>query len=313
MKVFPFLFTLFGLAHVANGQQIFDRSDFRDLSFTWNPAMTATQDYWEAFADYRRQWAGFEGSPRTASIGVSYPFVDYNMSIGGYFMHDQVQPLQNTTIGGNYAYHIDLGIFRGDRLSIGISGIINQVNIDALDFVVVDPDDVNIPIGEQSQINFNAGIGFHYVSNASSNYLNSGSYFFMGAAVNQGVPNQINLTNGEEPIRFDRVIHGNALVGGHIITDYFFIEPYVWVNYAYPGIYNGKLGVVMEIYDVAWGGLSYASNNAVAIQAGYILKGGFLDRDGALRIGIQATVNTGSIGKVRGLSYESYVAYRFQL
>ena len=295
----------------AQTQQLFQRSDFRELSFTWNPAMTATNDYWEAFAAYRRQWAGFEGSPRTAAIGISYPFLDYNMSLGGLFVQDHIQPIQNTTLGATYAYHLEIGLFNNDRLSVGLSGIMNQFSVDALELQVIDPDDVNIPIGEKTTFNFNAGAGFYYVSNDNIRGLEN--YFFVGAAANQAFANDLRFDNKDGQVNFKRSIHANATIGGHFVSDYFFIEPYLWANYAYPNIFNVSAGVIMEIYDTAWGGLSYNTNESASFQAGYIVKDWFLQQNNTIRIGGLVTINTGSLGQPRGLTYEFYLAYRFEI
>jgi len=99
-----FGFALFLLPLGANAQQLPDRSPFTDISFVWNPAMTAVWDYWELAANYRQQWVGFEDAPLTASLAVQYPFPKFNTSIGGFFFHDETRPLQSNVVGFNYAY-----------------------------------------------------------------------------------------------------------------------------------------------------------------------------------------------------------------
>ena len=309
-KLILILVGIFGMK-IAQSQQIFQTSEFRDINFSWNPAMTATADYGEVYAAYRREWAGFEGAPQTTSVGASYPFLDHNMSVGGFFTIDRIQPVQNITIGGTYAYHLKLGIRNNDRLSLGLMGTINQFSMNAVDIRVVDPDDVNIPIGERTTFNFNGGAGFYYVSHDNINSLNS--YFFVGAAVNQALPVDVFIENREGVVNFKRAIHGNATVGGRVIADYYFIEPYLWLNHAYPNVFNLNLGVNMEFYEIAWGGLAYNTNKSVAFQAGYILKDWVLQQHMSLRIGGLARVNTGTSGQARGMTYEFYFGYRVDL
>ena len=61
-----------------------------------------------------------------------------------------------------------------------------------------------------------------------------------------------------------------------------------------------------------WIGLNYATSQTLAFQGGVIVQNNFT-RDGTMRIGTAATYNIGQFGKVRGLGFEFYAAYRFEL
>ncbi len=313
MKLIFTVITIFGCVLFARAQQVPDRNYFRGMSFIWNPAMTGDGQYWETFANYRRQWLGFEGAPRTSSIGIHYPFVDFNMGLGGFFIHDYTAPIRNTTVGGTYSYQFELGLFKNDRLALGIMGFASQFLIDAVEIDVVDPDDVLIPVGESAQFTFNAGGGFYYVSHSNNNSRYDRSYFFFGAAANQALPSDLIFSDSDEPTNYKRSIHANATLGGRIINDEFFIEPYIWVNYAAPNIFNTNVGFNAEVYSTLWGGLNYSTNETFSIQAGYIIADGLLTDESTLRIGTIATLSLGTLGKPRGISYEFILAYRFDL
>ena len=296
-------------------QQLPDRSYFREMSFVWNPAMTGETQHWEAFAAYREQWSGFEGNPRTVSVGTHIPILDYNMGVGGYITQDYVQPVSSTNIGLTYAYQLEVGLFGEDVLSIGLLGSFSQLGVEASEIVINDGGDALVPTGDRSAFSFNAGFGLYYVShsNAYSQSFSDESYFFIGLAVNQLIPSNLTLSEGTVTDNYKRAIHANAIIGGRILTsDAFFVEPYLWMNYAEGNVFNMNFGVTGELVDVVWGGLSYSTTQSATLQAGYIYTAG-LPRYNSIRIGSAATINSADVTRPRGLSYEFYLAYRYLL
>jgi hypothetical protein len=103
-------------------QQLPERSPFGETGFLWNPAMTAPWTYYEIDAGFRQEWLGFEDAPQTAYLGIQYPFEKENMSLGGYFMHDAVNPVKTNTFALTYAYKLEPGFKRYDQLSDRFNG-----------------------------------------------------------------------------------------------------------------------------------------------------------------------------------------------
>lgn len=294
----------------AFGQQIADRSPFSETSFIWNPAMTAVWDYWEFSINYRQQWVGFNDAPRTISIGMQYPFVDNNMSMGGFVVNDKIRPLQSNTFGFTYTYKFGLGISDNDQLSLGILASLNHYLFNATDFEIKDLDDNLVPIGESAKFTPNVGFGFFYTTYGKDAYRKN--FFFLGAAANQILQGSLIFEQTSGDGNFKRVLHGNALLGARFINDGVYIQPSVWVNYAYQNLVDINLNIKMEVPDSFWAGLNYSTNQTVALQLGYIVSDGFA-KDGTMRIGVLGSYNIGSFGQFRGLGYEFYVAYRFEV
>lgn len=294
-------------------QQLPDRSAFSEMAFVWNPAMTAAYNYWEVSANYRQQWLGFDNAPRTAVIAAQYPFEKENMSIGGYFMHDRIQPLTTSTIALTYAYKFKLGLGDNDRAVLGASVNAAQYFVDALEIVVNDPDDNLVPLGESSDMNFNAGLGFFYTSYAGTRRrsYDSENAFFFGAAVNQLFPSDLVIKDGNRFANWQRAIHGNALIGARLVNDRFFIEPSAWVNYSTQNNLNVNVNIKMEMRESFWTALTYCTNQTIALQVGVITIGGFAKGD-FFRIGALGSYNVGDFGKYRGVGFECNVAYRFE-
>ena len=272
--------------------------------------MTAPWDYWEVGIDYRQQWLGFKDAPRTALVDIQYPFLDYNNSLGGFFMQDNVKPLKMSMFGLTYAYKIKFGRRRPPQLSIGASATLTQHFLDALEVVVNDQGDEFIPTGEINKITYNAGLGIFYTSYAKDDW--DRHFFYFGLAANQLLPSKLVFDEFGGVTNLKREIHANAVVGARFINEDIFIEPTAWVNYASVNVLNAHLSVKMEKHESFWAGLTYTTNHTIAIQAGWITVKGFA-KDGSLRIGTMGSFNIGSFGQFRGLGYEAYVAYRFEL
>lgn len=291
------------------GQQLADHSPFFDAGFLWNPAMTAAWDFWELGVNYRQQWTGFEGAPRTASVSVQYPFLDDNMSLGGFFMNDEVEPLTMNNIGLSYAYKLELGPRNTHQLSIGMSAVLTQFFVDGLDLVVNDEGDPLLPDGENSKISPNVSFGLFYTSYAGDEFKES--FAFGGLAFNQLLPNNLRLDEFGSQANLKRAMHGNATFGARIIEGDLFVQPSLWVNYSMVNILNGTFAVLVEKEDAFWAGINLSTNKTVGIQAGMIVNDEFT-KDGSLRIGLMSSFNIGTFGKFRGMGYEAYIAYRFE-
>ncbi len=292
-----------------HGQQLADHSPFFDAGFIWNPAMTAAWDYWELGMNYRQQWTGFEGAPRTASISIQYPFLDENMSMGGYFMNDEVSPITMNNIGLTYAYKMAFGARGTHQLSIGLQATISQLYADGLELVINDEGDPLLPDGENNKISPNAGLGLFYTSVSKDEFEES--FVFAGLAATQVLPTNLLLDQFGSEANLKRAMHGNATFGARIVEGDLFVQPSMWVNYSSGNVLNGTFAVLVEQRDAFWGGINLSTNKTVGIQAGMIVNDEFT-KDGNLRIGMLGSFNIGNFGKFRGLGYEAYIAYRFE-
>ncbi len=89
---------------------------FNPLSI--NPAYAGTKDIKSFMAIYRHQWAGYDGAPRTASLGFHSSFKEKN-GAGFYLENDRIGVHNRLTVMLNYAYRIPLG---PGKLSMGLQG-----------------------------------------------------------------------------------------------------------------------------------------------------------------------------------------------
>jgi type IX secretion system PorP/SprF family membrane protein len=114
---------------------------------TINPAYTGLNNNLNMSISYRKQWAGFEGSPTTANISAHSSFKNDRMGIGAIFVSDRIGSNKNTEAHLTYSYKIKAG---NSTFSFGLqAGFINFTsnNAELNPFDPMDPafaNDVNV-------------------------------------------------------------------------------------------------------------------------------------------------------------------------
>jgi type IX secretion system PorP/SprF family membrane protein len=88
-----------------------------------NPAYSGLNNHFTASASYRKQWAGFDGSPTTFNVNGHTSLLDNRMGAGLMVVKDQVGANSNTEVHATYAYKLDL---KNKYLSFGLqAGVVN--------------------------------------------------------------------------------------------------------------------------------------------------------------------------------------------
>ena len=101
-----------------------------------NPAYAGTRGGLSMTTQYRQQWAGLDGAPQTVNFTSNGPLKYERMALGLTFISDQIGPLSEQTLAGDFAYQIPLGQYTS--LSFGIKGGLNLLNIDYSKLTVYD-------------------------------------------------------------------------------------------------------------------------------------------------------------------------------
>ncbi|MBL7888343.1 MAG: PorP/SprF family type IX secretion system membrane protein [Bacteroidia bacterium] len=119
MKKIVIFILLFHLAFAVIGQQMPYYTQNKSNAFMINPAIAGTKRLVDARMNYRMQWVGYEGAPRTYSLGIHSRFYKGKMGAGMYLMQDNVGPAKQMNLGAAYAFHIR---FPDVELSAGLAG-----------------------------------------------------------------------------------------------------------------------------------------------------------------------------------------------
>lgn len=142
MKKILFTFLLTGsFLHYCFAQQLPFYTQHNSNSFMINPGSTGVKRLLDARLNYRQQWAGYEGAPRTLSFGINSRLVKGKMGAGFSLLKDESGPIRKLSFGGSYAYHIQ---FPDCELSAGISGVGTQSTLVGSKITLRDSQDPSI-------------------------------------------------------------------------------------------------------------------------------------------------------------------------
>ena len=152
MKRALFIFLL--LASKVSAQQDPLYSQYINNMLLINPAYAGASTDFNASVMYRKQWAGFEGSPATANASAHMALAGNKVGFGFMVLTDKVGTDNTTNATMSYAYHIS---FKKDlKLSFGLqAGFVNyKTDYSKLTIDPKDPQFANV-----NEWNFNTGTG----------------------------------------------------------------------------------------------------------------------------------------------------------
>src|SRR5690349_11731367 len=104
-----------------------------------NPAYTGFNNEFNASVSFRKQWAGFDGSPTTMNFTAHSSLFNNKMGAGLIVVSDQIGEYKNLLAMGTYSYKIELEKF---RVSFGLQAGIASYRSDNSELNIEDETDV---------------------------------------------------------------------------------------------------------------------------------------------------------------------------
>jgi len=242
----------------AQQMPLFTQYMFND--YMMNPAVAGTKDHYQARALSRFQWVGIIDAPQTISLSFDGPHAKKPMGFGGYLINDVTGPTSRTGIYGSYAYNF--GLTDDIRLSLGLSFGLLQNTIDG---TKIDLHDLNDPALQDA-------ISTSLVPDASVGAYVYHEKWFAGFSAFQLLSN--NLKVYDEKNGLNKLKRHYYLVGGYRwnFTPDFTLEPSVVIKGMVDIPAQIDLTALVKYKKTAWLGISYRSQDAIAILIGYIHK-----------------------------------------
>lgn len=308
------------IVNMGKAQQdpMFTKYMFNTLIF--NPAYAGSKDHMSMTLLHRDQWVGLEdGRPTTQTLTVHTPIRGNRIGVGGSLLHDDIGPTKDIRLSGYYAYRMSFNEGKS-KLSLGISGSVNQFRADWDELIlnnVVDPVFATNPGTVWSP---NAGAGIFYYNNS----------FYLGLSV----PNILNTRFGKDAM-FARQYRHYYLGGGLILPlnlsrtlifkpSFLIKNSNLFGEFQDPGNNNlvGSVGAPTEFdidlsllfYEALWLGISFRSSfedftgesswDSADIWMAYYLRNGF-------RIGLAYDYTLTELSDPSDLSFEVVVGYEF--
>jgi len=155
MKKLILLFIL-ALSISAHAQQDPLYAQYINNPFVLNPAYGGMANNMSASINYRYQWSGFEGSPKTFNANAHISLADNRMGAGFLAISDQLGASSTNEFFGTYSYRLQLD--KRNTLSFGLQGGISNYQTDN---DKVNPQDLSDPLfqGTISKTAPNLGAG----------------------------------------------------------------------------------------------------------------------------------------------------------
>ncbi len=129
-----------------------------------NPAYAGSRGSLSIFGLHRTQWTGLEGAPSTTALSANTPFQNSKVGLGVSFVNDRLGAMDENTISIDFSYTLDLGGRNTSKLSFGIKGSANLLNVDYTKLTIYNPNDPKFLENIENQFTPNVGAGIYYHS-----------------------------------------------------------------------------------------------------------------------------------------------------
>lgn len=142
------------------GQQIGLMSQYLFNDMPINPAYSGSKEFVSSALMYRKQWGNFPGAPESVLFNIHTPVKNKRIGLGLTAMNDKIGITTQNEISFTYAYHMPIS---KAKLSLGLRGVIDQVNSDYSSLVYFDQSDPVFSSADETKIipNFGFGMLFH--------------------------------------------------------------------------------------------------------------------------------------------------------
>ena len=136
-----FIIILVCFSALTKAQQLPIYSQYITNDFVLNPAIAGSKPYFPLQINSRTQWTGLgKIAPKTNTLSYHMPVAYESIGIGAIVMQDETGPYSQIGLTLSFAYHMQLDEDDVTRLSLGLSGLITQHNLNQDDLIFHNPD-----------------------------------------------------------------------------------------------------------------------------------------------------------------------------
>lgn len=168
-----------------------------------NPAYAGNRGALSILGLHRTQWVGLEGAPRTNAFSVHTPFQNSKLGLGIGVINDRLGVIEENTINVDVSYTIDLNR-RNSKLSFGIKGALNLLNVEYSRLHQFNPDDPLLAVNIENEASPNIGAGVYWHNEKT----------YLGLSVPSFLENT-RFENGSVYSSMNQRLHF-FLIGGHV-------------------------------------------------------------------------------------------------
>lgn len=258
-----------------------------------NPAYAGSRGTLNLVAMHRQQWIGIDGAPKTLTLSVNSPFLNYNVGLGLSLLYEEIGPVKQTGLYADYAYH--LKVTNNVKLSFGLKGGVNIYDINLLNLRGGEDDDHISLYGFRKLYLPNVGVGSYLYSDR----------FYVGFSIpkmlqNSLIPeaNNLKLANKEARHIF--------LMGGFVtdISDGIKFKPSSTVRFVTGSPVSAEFSAAFLFHDKLWLGGMYRLGDSVGAMVKF-------DINSQFSIGYSYDMTNSRLQPYSQGTHEIYISYDF--
>jgi type IX secretion system PorP/SprF family membrane protein len=278
MRIIIIILAIISVSGVSLGQQNPMVSQYLFNQFIINPAYAGSQRPLSTAVQYRRQWWGFDGAPKTGFLAIDGMLGNRKNALGLLLAHDQIGVTTEADLQLSYAYHLELA--HGHKLSFGLRGGVGHYTARLRDVTIWDPDDPIYMNNITSKLYPKAGFGvFYYTEN-----------YFLGASIPTllayNPDRRFNVDIGRETFYRRHYFASTGFLAK--INDDLILRPAVLLKYLPEAPMQADINISLLMADAIMAGLSYRTGESIVALAEYQFENG-------LRIGYSYDFNINKI------------------
>lgn len=228
-----------------------------------NPAFCGTKRLVDIRLNYRNQWTGFDGAPKTYVLSLNSRLWKGRIGVGGFIFSDAIGPFKTTNSSLTVAYHLR---FPDSEFSIGFQGNYLKQKFNGNDITLRNQQDKAInQYTEDKAGNFDASFGLLYYNDR----------FHIGLAANNVVESVFEYYKSDtaKKGKFTNVSHYNFSAGYNWSDNPdFTFENSVYAAYVsgVPFLFDYTLRLHIKKQLLVGGSIRFG--DAIALQLGYTIQ-----------------------------------------
>ena len=160
-KRFLIIFVLL-VAASSYAQQDSQFTNYMYNTININPAYAGSRGVLSVFGLHRNQWVGLDGAPVTNTFSINSPINNSNFGIGVSIINDRIGPSDENSISIDVSYSVKTS--EKYKLSFGIKGTANLLNVDFTKLNIYNPGDVLAQYNVDNRFSPNVGAGVYFHS-----------------------------------------------------------------------------------------------------------------------------------------------------
>lgn len=285
---------MIGLGFNSFAQQDPMYTQYMNQILSVNPAYAGAKGVTSASIIAREQWVGIEGHPSTQTMFVHSP-VNNEMGAGVSIVNDEIGPVKNTAIFGDYSYTIT---YPGERyLALGLKAGFSfyRAGLSTVDLGSGDPNDPAFLYDVTRSFLPNAGVGVYF----------SSPDYYLGVSIPKLVSNQITEKDVEIGTISREQLHA-FFMGGYVfdVNRILKFKPYFMVRATPNAPLSVDLTAQVVFIDKLWAGVTYRLGNSF----GALLQ---VQVNEQLKIGYAYDLTTTSLGAYNSGTHEILLNFDF--